>query len=146
MLILMLICLLADKFKRTGTKRLQMTPKATGEGLLNGTLSRHDPSVIILFLFITVPQPKETCARRGEALKHLLWPSFHQVCVTALHYYSRWAVASHLVLINLLPPSRKKCKYVLRASKSSSRLIKFLVNTIYIYGSKIIYFKNTFRN
>jgi hypothetical protein len=76
--------ILADnKFKRTGTKRLQMAPKDTGEGLLNGTLSRHDPLAIILFLFITVPQPKETCARRGEALKHLLWPSFHLVCVTA---------------------------------------------------------------
>jgi hypothetical protein len=46
----------------------------------------------------------------------------------------------------LLPPSKKKCNYVLRASKSSLRLTKFLANTIHIYGSKIIYYKNTFRN
>jgi hypothetical protein len=40
--------------------------------------------------------------------------------------------------------SRKEYNYVLRASKNSSRLTKFLVNIIYIYGSKIIYYKNTF--
>jgi hypothetical protein len=42
--------------------------------------------------------------------------------------------------------SKKEYNYVLRASKSSSRLTKFLANTIHIYGSKIIYYKNTFRN
>jgi len=30
--------------------------------------------------------------------------------------------------------------------RSDSRLIKFLVNIIYIYGSKIIYYKNIFRS
>ena len=44
------------------------------------------------------------------------------------------------------PPSRKECNYILCASKSSSRLTKFLINIIHIYGSKIIYYKNTFRN
>ena len=46
----------------------------------------------------------------------------------------------------LLPPSKKGCNYKLRANKSSSRLTKFLVNTIHIYGSKLIYYKNTFCN
>jgi hypothetical protein len=46
----------------------------------------------------------------------------------------------------VLPPSKKECNYVLRASKSSLRLTKFLANTIHIYGSKIIYYKNTFHN
>jgi hypothetical protein len=35
---------------------------------------------------------------------------------------------------------------VMRARKSSSCLTKFLVNIIYIYGSKSIYYKNTFHN
>jgi len=34
----------------------------------------------------------------------------------------------------------------MRASLSVSRLTKFLVNSIHIYGSKSIYYENTFRN
>jgi hypothetical protein len=46
----------------------------------------------------------------------------------------------------LLPPSVKTCNYGLRAGKSSSRLTKFIVNSIHIYGSKSIYYENIFYN
>jgi hypothetical protein len=46
----------------------------------------------------------------------------------------------------VLPPFEKERNYVLRVAKSSSYLIKFLVNTIHIYGSKIIYYENMFHN
>jgi len=45
-----------------------------------------------------------------------------------------------------IPVSMKRCNYGLRARKSSSRLIKFLVNNIHIYDSKSIYYENIFRN
>jgi hypothetical protein len=35
---------------------------------------------------------------------------------------------------------------VLRATKSDSRLTKFIVNNIHIYSFKLIYYKNTFHN
>ena len=44
----------------------------------------------------------------------------------------------------VLPPSKKEYNYRLCAIKSSSRLTKFLVNSIHIYDSKIIYYKNIF--
>jgi len=34
----------------------------------------------------------------------------------------------------------------LRATLSAPRLTMFLVNNIYIYGFKLVYYKNTFRN
>jgi hypothetical protein len=46
----------------------------------------------------------------------------------------------------ILPPFVKTCNYRLRVRKSSSRLIRFTVNNIYIYGSKSIYYKNIFHN
>jgi hypothetical protein len=46
----------------------------------------------------------------------------------------------------VLPLSRKTYNYGLRVRKSSSRLTKFLENNIHIYGSKSIYYKNTFHN
>jgi len=46
----------------------------------------------------------------------------------------------------VLPLSRKEYNYRLRASISGSRLTKFRVNTIHIYGSKKIYYENTFRS
>jgi hypothetical protein len=55
-------------------------------------------------------------------------------------------LASWIKRYNVPPPFGEECNYVLRASKSSSHLTKFLVNTIHIYGSKIIYYKNTFHN
>ena len=39
----------------------------------------------------------------------------------------------------------KRMHYELRANKSGSHLTKLIVNTIYVYGSKIICYKNTFR-
>jgi hypothetical protein len=57
----------------------------------------------------------------------------------AFHYHTVHSTPS-------LPPFRKECNYVLRVNKNSSRLIKFLVNNIHIYGFKIIYYKNTFYN
>lgn len=48
-----------------------------------------------------------------------------------------------LVKYCILPLSGKECNYGLRAIKSSSRLT---VNTIHIYDSKLIYYKNTFHN
>jgi len=45
-----------------------------------------------------------------------------------------------------LCPGKNPTTYGLRASKSSPRLTKFLVNTIHIYDSKLIYYENTFRN
>jgi len=47
---------------------------------------------------------------------------------------------------DVLPLSNKTWNYGLRAEKSSLRLIKFLVNTIHIYDSKLIYYENAFRN
>jgi hypothetical protein len=46
----------------------------------------------------------------------------------------------------LLPPSWKERNYELRATRSGSRLTKFLVNNIHIYGFKLFYYKNIFRN
>jgi hypothetical protein len=40
----------------------------------------------------------------------------------------------------------KECNYGMRVSESASRFTKFLVNSIYIYGFKSIYYKNTFCN
>jgi hypothetical protein len=51
-----------------------------------------------------------------------------------------------MTYLSLLPPFRKERNYVLFAAKSSLHLTKFLVNTIHIYGSKIIYYENTFHN
>jgi hypothetical protein len=48
--------------------------------------------------------------------------------------------------IRSTPPPKKECNYGLRASKNSSRLTKFLVNSIHIYGSESIYYENTFCN
>jgi hypothetical protein len=38
------------------------------------------------------------------------------------------------------------CNYWLRVRKNNSRIAKFLINNIYIYSSKLIYFKNIFYN
>ena len=46
----------------------------------------------------------------------------------------------------VLPLSMKTYNYGLHARKSSSHLTKFLVNSIHIYGSKSIYYENTFHN
>jgi len=46
----------------------------------------------------------------------------------------------------ILTTSGKECNYVLRASKNSSYLTIFLINSVHIYGSKIIYYKKSFHN
>jgi hypothetical protein len=48
----------------------------------------------------------------------------------------------------ILTSSKKKRMqlHIACRHKNSSHLTKFLVNTIHIYGYKIIYYKNTFRN
>jgi hypothetical protein len=46
----------------------------------------------------------------------------------------------------VLPPFVKTYNYGLCAKKNSSRLIRFTVNSIYIYGSKLIYYENIFYN
>ena len=46
----------------------------------------------------------------------------------------------------MFSPYIKECNYGFRINKISSRLTKFLVNTSHIYGSRIIYYENTFRN
>ena len=48
------------------------------------------------------------------------------------------------VLYYLRP--EKKYNYELRATKSDSRLTKFLVNNIHGYVFKLIYYENTFHN
>ena len=60
-------------------------------------------------------------------------------CLNCLHHLPTYTII-------VLPLSKKECNHGLRASKSGSRLTKFLVNTIHIYSSKIIYYENTFRN
>ena len=42
--------------------------------------------------------------------------------------------------------SWKGCNYGMHTGLSVSRLTKFLVNNIHIYDSKLIYYKNIFRN
>jgi len=78
----------------------------------------------------------------------ILLPAYLNIHPHPLFWFSsrspRWPAA--LLAWKILPPSRKECNYVLRASQSSLHLIKFLVNIIHIYGSKIIYYKNTSRN
>ena len=46
----------------------------------------------------------------------------------------------------ILSPSLKECNYELRVTKSNSCFTKFLVNIIHIYGHKLIYYENIFRN
>ena len=40
----------------------------------------------------------------------------------------------------------KECNYELCATQISSRLTKFTLNNIHIYGAKLIYYENKFRN
>jgi hypothetical protein len=63
-----------------------------------------------------------------------------------LHEPEKCCMSETVDIEYYLRPKKKECNYVLRASKNSSCLIKFLANTIYIYDSKIIYYKNIFRN
>jgi hypothetical protein len=57
-----------------------------------------------------------------------------------VHHYN----AFHYHTVHSTSFFQKKCNYMLRADKSYLRLTKFLVNNIHIYGSKIIYYENTF--
>jgi hypothetical protein len=72
---------------------------------------------------------------------HYTWTSLvgsKLLCTITMHFITTQYI--------VLPPFRKKWNYVLRVDKSCLRLTKFLVNNIRIYGSKIIYYKNTFYN
>ena len=46
----------------------------------------------------------------------------------------------------ILSLSLKRCNYDIRVSLITLYLTKFLVNSIHIYGFKLIYYKNTFYN
>jgi hypothetical protein len=52
---------------------------------------------------------------------------------------------SILLTLAFIPPL-KVCDYEIRANHTSPSLTKFIVNSIHIYVSKSVYYKNIFHN
>jgi hypothetical protein len=76
---------------------------------------------------------KSTCKQHGPDRRE----RFLALLAKALH---------NLYSSTVLILSLKGCNYDIRANLSVSRLTKFLVNSIHIYGLKSIYYENIFRN
>ena len=71
---------------------------------------------------IVAPNQQQSQIDSTNTYQYLTWPS-------------TMIVASQLYLV---PRSKKKCNYKLRAMKNYLCLIKFLINNIHIYDFKLI--------
>jgi len=64
-----------------------------------------------------------------------------QIDSTITYQYLTWTFYDDCCIPIIVTPSVQKNNYGLLANKDSSHLIEFLVNSIYIYDSKLIYYK-----
>ena len=89
--------------------------------------------------------------KAGRVSSQLSWSLEEEIQRTMhTHHDHKYASSIYLQKISrsceLLPLSPEGCNYGMRVSLSASQLIKFLVNSIHIYGTKSIYYENTFCN